>query len=146
MAYHTLDELKMQIPEADVVALTDDADAGSVGTTVTTAAAQSAQDVIDAYLAGGYTLPLETVPGIVREISIALACHWLYFRRMPKGIPEAVEAKRRNAMDLLQHIMDGKLKLFHGQNENSSFRTNKTASDRDFPDSVLGQFAGDMPV
>ena len=146
MAYHTLDELKLQIPTEDVIALTDDTGTGSVGTTVTTAAAAAAQAEIDAYLAGVTTLPLATVPGVLREISIALATYWLYFRRMPKGIPEAVESKRKHAMELLQHIVDGKIALFPDADESPSFKTNKTSEDRDFTDDVLGRFAGDPLV
>lgn len=139
MAYHTLDDLTAALSEDVVVQLTDDSGAGVVDTVHTDEAATAAQNLIDGYLKSRYAVPLSTVPGVIREISLALAVYHLYGRRTREKMPTAVREDRENAIRLLGHIGEGKLDLF-AADRTADYRTNKELSDRMFPDATLDAF------
>lgn len=136
MAYHTLDELKAKLTDRSLIEATDDAVVGTIDEDITTSAAQSAADTIDGYLRSRYTLPLASVPGLLREISLSLAIYDLFRRRMPENMPESIRLERKNALALLEHIAEGKISLFEADKA-GGFRTNKETEDRVFPKTVL---------
>ena len=110
MAYCTLTDLQAVIPQEDLIQLTDDLGAGVIDQVVVDALAADAAELIDGYLRGRYALPLEPVPGIVRQIAVDLTTYRLYCRRMPT-VPEGIAARQANAQKLLDSIQSGKLTL-----------------------------------
>jgi len=139
MAYHTTAQIQASLTAEILIQLTDDARAGVVDETVAGQAAESAQSIIDGYLAKRYSLPLASTPGYVTEISIALATYWLYNRRSAGEISGKVIENRKEAMKLLNHIVDGKISLFSSDTV-GTYQTNKVAGDRLFPKTALDQF------
>lgn len=113
MRYCSLDDLKLAIPAATLVSLSDDDPmATTINLPVVEEAVKQAEELVDAHLRGRYNLPLETVPTVVKDMTVNLARHWLYARR-PEGpeLPEAVTRTWKAALDLLGNIRDGKLTI-----------------------------------
>lgn len=109
MAYSTLTDLKLQLPETIVIELTDDANAGTVDEDVVTRAIEDADDEIDAYCRKSYTVPFTTVPNIIRKLSVDITIYNLYARR--RSVPEAVETRYGDAIELLTRIKTGEVEL-----------------------------------
>ncbi len=109
MAYSVLTNLKNQINEDDLVMLSDDADAGIVDTTVTTAMIAKADAVIDSYLATKYSVPLSPVPEILTHYSTIIALHLLFARR--SGAPEHIQKLYDNAIMFLENVREGNITL-----------------------------------
>jgi phage gp36-like protein len=137
MPYCTLDDLKKSAVEATLIQLTDDD--GSTGAIVQDKiddAISFADQLIDGNLSGRYTLPLPSVPGLIKNISIDLAIFHLYARRPELEITETILFKYKNSVKLLEQIRDGLLKLGIESPDSGpgsgEYRTNKTADDRVF--------------
>ena len=111
MAYCTVDDIKKRLPEAVLIDLTDDEDAGEVDTDVVAAAIADADEEIDAYLSMRYALPFSSTPAIVTRLSTDLAVESLYGRRdhleLPKQLEKRIDAARR----MLSAMAKGALKL-----------------------------------
>jgi phage gp36-like protein len=111
--YCTLADLTLAIPSATLIQLSnDDAEATVINEAVVTEAIRQAEELVDGYLRGRYTLPLPTVPSIVQDMSVNLARHWLYARR-PEGpeLPEAVTRTYKTTIQMLEAIRDNRLTL-----------------------------------
>jgi phage gp36-like protein len=88
MAYCAQDDILLKVDEDTLIRLTDDEDAGAVDADIVERAIADADEEIDSYLAARYALPFETVPNLVRRISVAIAICNLYGRRdveLPEG-------------------------------------------------------------
>jgi len=76
---------------------------------------READAIIDGYLAGaGYTLPFDTTPDLCRTIATSLAawgCGRDVYARTGKEIPERIESDYEKAMQWLDMIADGKMKV-----------------------------------
>lgn len=137
MPYCTLDDLKSSAVEATLVQLTDDdASTGEIDHTKVAEAIAYADQLIDGYLRGRYTLPLNPVPGVIKNISVDLAIFHLYARRPELEMTEAQMFKYKNSVKLLEQIQKG-LITFGIESADSGpgageYRTNKTADDRVF--------------
>lgn len=81
MPYCTLGDIKDHIPEANIIQLTDDEGLGVVNQSRVDKAITTADSVIDGYLRGRYSLPLSTVPELIKTIAIDIAVYKLYERR-----------------------------------------------------------------
>jgi phage gp36-like protein len=113
MRYCTLADLRLSIPEQTLIWLSnDDPQATTLHQDVITEAIRQAEEMADAHLRGRYSLPLEPVPTVVKDVTVNLARHWLYARR-PEGneLPDAVTRTYKSAVHLLEAIRDGKLTL-----------------------------------
>jgi len=118
MRYCTLADLQLAIPKRTLIDLSNDAaDAGfsqamptEINEAVVEEAVRQAEELVDAHMRGRYTLPLNPVPSVVKDMTVNLARHWLYARR-PEGaeLPDAVTRTYKGALDLLASIRDGKL-------------------------------------
>lgn len=112
MRYLTLSDLEKVIPRATLIQLSNDdpeaaaPDGGVIGEIV-----GDAEEMVDAHLRGRYTLPLATVPPVLRQLAARLARHGLYARRPEGGIPDAVAADHKEGVRMLEAIRDGKLTL-----------------------------------
>lgn len=141
MSYCTVDDIKKLLPEENMIHLTDDLGEGAIDTAVVTDAIAYADQLIDGYLRGRYTLPLSTVPTFLKKLSIDLVIFFLYSRR-PEIQNENVEKKYTNTLKILEQIQAGKITLgddtsgedLPGKGE---YKTNKTEDDRIFSKDVL---------
>jgi phage gp36-like protein len=144
MAYSSLDDIKDVIPEGFIIQLTDDAGAGSIDTQKVSKAIADADEVIDGYLRGRYTLPLPAVPSLIRKLSVDLAVFNLYSRRPELAMPETVMVRYNSAIKMLEGIQKGVITLgavdFEPVPEPGEYRVNKTDEDRIFSKEVLSRY------
>ena len=110
MSYCTIDDIKKQVFEDELIRLTDEAGTGEIDTTKVDTAIETAEVEIDAYLGEQYTLPLSPVPPIVTKLAVDLAIRNLYLLG-PGGVPKSREDQAANAVRLLEKIAGGKLTL-----------------------------------
>lgn len=113
MHYCTLADLQLAIPLTTLIQLSnDDPQATEIAAYVVERAVEQAEELIDAALRGRYTLPVITVPTVVRELTVSLARHWLYARRPEGGeLPAAVVSTYKAALKILENIRTGSLTL-----------------------------------
>ncbi len=64
-----------------------------------------------ALVAGGYTLPLDPVPTILKSIAYALISYALHKRKLKLKIPESLEKDYEKQMKLLQKIATKELRI-----------------------------------
>ena len=113
MRYLTLTDLSLAIPEQTLIWLSnDDASATTINKAVVEEAVRQAEELVDAHLRGRYSLPLVTVPSVIKDIAVNLARHWLYGRR-PEGadFPDAVTRTYKASIQTLEAIRDAKLTI-----------------------------------
>lgn len=140
MPYCTLTDIKSAIPEQNLIQLTDDEGAGEVNQERVNDAIDYADQLIDGYLRGRYTLPLDPVPGLLKKLAVDLAVFFIYSRKLELEMPEGMENRYKNSTKVLEMIQKGTVSL--GTEEGSTtepgeYKTNKTASDRMFPKDKL---------
>ena len=110
MAYITEADLDEYISETTLVQLTDDDRTGAVNSDIVAEVIAGAENEVNGYLSGLYTVPIVgTVPGMITEATVVLACRRLHIRR--GGIPAAFQAQVDDTMRLLLKIAEGKVKL-----------------------------------
>ena len=107
--YSTLTDMTEQIPEEELIALTDDADTGSVDTSVTDRAVADADSEIDGYCGRRYGVPLSPVPTIIRKFSVDIAIYNLFSRR--QGAPEDRRTRYKDAVKFLENVARGLISL-----------------------------------
>lgn len=150
MAYITLTDLLNDLPERELVQLTNDEDRlpkdeeNADGYDLTestdvivqrvTAAIADASEEIDSMLRKRYTVPVSPVPERVKKICKTIAKYYLFSRRMV-DIPEGLEKQYQNAREELKDIMSGEIVLEVAMS--SVRQTNKTSEDRVFSKEVL---------
>ncbi|MDR2452333.1 MAG: DUF1320 domain-containing protein [Candidatus Accumulibacter sp.] len=113
MNYCTLSDLALAVPEATLIQLSnDDATATAIQEAVVAESVRQAEELVDGYLRGRYTLPLPQVPSIIKDMTVHLARHWLYARR-PEGadLPDAVTRSYKTAIQMLEAIRDNRITL-----------------------------------
>lgn len=110
MSYSTLTDLKKILPEESLIQLTDDDNVGTVNEGRVTEAISQADGEIDAYIGGRYSVPLSTVPAIIRRCSCDISVYILYKRRV-EVIPETRATSYKDAIRVLEQIRDGKMPL-----------------------------------
>lgn len=113
MRYCSLPDLTLAVPTSALRQLSnDDPLATTPNMAVVEEAINQAEEAVDGYLRGRYTLPLATVPTLVKQYTVALARHWLYARR-PEGndLPDAVTRTYKDALKALEFIREGKITL-----------------------------------
>lgn len=113
MRYCTRADIGMAIPELTLVQLSnDDPAALEANEDVIEDGVRQAEELVDGYLRGRYSLPLNPVPTIVRDAVVYLTRYWLYQRRPEgAGIPEAVTDSRKHTIRLLETVRDGVVTL-----------------------------------
>jgi len=139
--YCTLGDITSTITLDDVLQLTDDNDTGLVDTAKVDEAIAKADGLISAFI-GGVTL--DTVPELIRQISVELSIYHLYKRRFAANMPESIERGYTHAMDLLKQIQSGKLSIGVEATEQTApdryYKTNKRSADRMFSKSRFGGY------
>lgn len=110
MPYCTLDDLKEQLSETDLISLTDDEDAGQIDTSVTDRAIADADAEIDGYCRKRYALPFDPVANLIRKLSVDIALYNLYCRP-GRVLPDERKDRYENAIKTLEYIADGTIQL-----------------------------------
>jgi phage gp36-like protein len=127
MTYCTIAQITSEVPDADLVQITNDIAGGStVDNTVITNAIDYVDNIIDGYLRGRYTLPLPTVPDELKYIAIDYVKYRLYSRRMYTEIPPVIEQRYKEITQLLKDIQSGKFSLGVETISDSPLTTDKT--------------------
>ncbi len=109
--YCTLDDIKKQVQEATLIEITDDSLSGQINEDVVDETITYAQTLIDGYLLGRYTLPLQSVPEILRVMATDLSIYRLYSRRFHTDMPDSINDKYKNSIRLLEQIQKGIVSL-----------------------------------
>lgn len=139
MDYCTIEDIETHTSTPTLIQLTSDDGQEEVDRVVAQEAILYSSTLIDGYLRGRYTLPLDTHFPLLRILAIDLSIHRLYSRRMRNEMPEVIENNYKNAIATLRDIQKGVITL---QSENDSletasfnaeeYKTNKNIIDRIF--------------
>jgi len=105
MSYITQSELETAYGANEIATLADrDAD-GLADGDVVTAAIERATGVVDGYLRSRFTLPLTTVPDMVRESALAIARYFL----AADQADDRIEKDYKQALVWLKEIREGQM-------------------------------------
>ncbi len=132
MAYCTQADILNQLPEEELIELTDDANAGVVDEDVVTRAIADADAEINGYCSR-YSLPLSPVPDMIRKISVDLAVFNLYSRLQEP--PDQVKTRRASGASFLKDVSRGTVSLgadAPAQTSDSGPKCTKSIDDRVF--------------
>ncbi|MDA8156879.1 MAG: DUF1320 domain-containing protein [Actinomycetota bacterium] len=110
MSYSQFSDIQNLVPDDVLVQLTDDAGTGSVNQAVVSDCIAEADNLINAWCGARYQIPFNPVPAVITYISVAIAAHRLFGRRLEK-IPDAHENRYKEAQALLAGISTGKISL-----------------------------------
>lgn len=137
--YCTIDDIETQTSTPTLIQLTSDDGQEAVDRVVAQEAILYSSTLIDGYLRGRYSLPLDTHFPLLRILAIDLSIHRLYTRRMRDEMPKVIENNYKNAIATLKDVQKGVISL---QSENDSletagfnaeeYKTNKQIIDRLF--------------
>lgn len=137
--YCTIEDIETHTSTPTLIQLTSDDRQEEVDRVVAQEAILYSSTLIDGYLRGRYTLPLDTHFPLLRILAIDLSIYRLYTRRMRNEMPEVIENNYKNAIATLRDIQKGVITL---QSENDSletasfnaeeYKTNKDIIDRLF--------------
>lgn len=118
MAYCIQDDIEAMVQLPTLYQLTvDEGDADYIDETNLNASIARADSFIDGYLRGRFTLPLATVPPLIRDLSIQLTIFYLYQRSIVLTMPENVKWNRLDAQKCLIEIQKGKINPFDTTDE-----------------------------
>ena len=142
--YSTTDTLKTKISEKQLIQLTDDAQLGTIDTTVFDQENANVRNLIDGYLRGRYPLPLVTVPGELVDLSDRILVCALTKLRFRNDTPDSITSEMKACIDQLKDIQKGVFILDINTTTDTpaagGYATNKTADDRMFPKSELDKY------
>lgn len=143
--YCASQDIEKQITHETLVQLTNDTSPqDTVDDSVTYEAILYSSTLIDGYLRGKYSLPLDTHFPLLRIIAIDLSIYRLYGRRLQADMPESILAQYKEAIKTLEKIQKGTiaLELENSQEtlQSNEYLTNKNASDRMFNHEVLNGY------
>ncbi|MDO8282693.1 MAG: DUF1320 domain-containing protein [Thermodesulfovibrionia bacterium] len=110
MAYCNEDDIKKRIPEQVIIELTDDNSADEIDPVKVLDAIASAEGEINGYLRSRYTLPLLSIPDLIRKLSVDIAIYYLYARKVEE-IPDTRRTMYKDAINTLQSIAAGRVVL-----------------------------------
>lgn len=105
--YCTVEDLRKSSPDAYLIQATDDLnpnETGSIQVDIVEEQIALACGIIDGYLESVATLPLQTVPVIVKKIAIDLSLHGLYERLGRVSKDDPMDMRKQSAMALLDKI------------------------------------------
>lgn len=118
--YCTLDDIEKHTSTPTLIQLTSDDGQEIVDKTVVEEALLYSSALIDGYLRGRYSLPLDICFPLLRVLAVDLSVYRLYSRRMRNEMPEVIETAYKNAIATLRDIQKGVISL---QSENDTFET-----------------------
>lgn len=118
--YCTLDDIEKHTSTQTLIQLTSDDGQEIVDKTVVEEALLYSSALIDGYLRGRYSLPLDICFPLLRVLAVDLSVYRLYSRRMRNEMPEVIETAYKNAIATLRDIQKGVISL---QSENDTFES-----------------------
>lgn len=118
--YCTLDDIEKHTSTPTLIQLTSDDGQEIVDKTVVEEALFYSSALIDGYLRGRYSLPLDICFPLLRVLAVDLSVYRLYSRRMRNEMPEVIETAYKNAIATLRDIQKGVISL---QSENDTFES-----------------------
>ena len=147
MDYCTIEDIETQTSTPTLIQLTSDDGQEEINRVVALEAILYSSTLIDGYLRGRYSLPLDTHFPLLRILSIDLSIYRLYSRRMRNEMPEIIETAYKNAISTLRDIQKGVITL---QSENDTlessgfnaeeYKTNKNILDKLFGKQKLNEY------
>lgn len=120
MDYCTIEDIETQTSTPTLIQLTSDDGQEAVNRVVAQEAILYSSTLIDGYLRGRYSLPLDIHFPLLRILAIDLSIHRLYSRRMRNEMPEVITKNYEHAISTLKDIQKGVISL---QSENDLFET-----------------------
>ena len=120
MEYCTIEDIETQTSTPTLIQLTSDDGQEAVNRVVALEAVLYSSTLIDGYLRGRYSLPLNTHFPLLRILAIDISIYRLYARRMRNEMPEVIATAYKNAISTLRDIQKGVISL---QAENDLFET-----------------------
>ena len=120
MEYCTIEDIETQTSTPTLIQLTSDDGQEAVNRVVALEAVLYSSTLIDGYLRGRYSLPLNTHFPLLRILAVDLSIYRLYARRMRNEMAEVIETAYKNAISTLRDIQKGVISL---QAENDLFET-----------------------
>ena len=147
MDYCTIEDIETQTSTPTLIQLTSDDGQEEVNRVVALEAILYSSTLIDGYLRGRYSLPLDTHFPLLRILAIDLSIYRLYSRRMRNEMPEVIETAYKNAISTLRDIQKGVITLqFENDTLESSgfnaeeYKTNKNILDKLFGKQKLSEY------
>ena len=142
MDYCTLEDIQIRIGTLPLVQLTNDnGDDNQIDTVVCEEALIYSSTLIDGYLRGKYSLPLDTHFPLLKVIALDLSIYRLYSRRIYTEIPETISENYKNAIKTLELLKKGVITLETESDINlrttGEYRTNKTVLEKLFNKRVI---------
>ena len=107
--YGTLEDLKKEISEEELIELTDDAGIGEIDQSVINEIGARSDGEINGYLAIRYKLPFETTPDLIKRIWVDIVLYYLKLRRAV--VSDDVKERKSNANRQLKLVAEGKITL-----------------------------------
>ncbi|MBP3847446.1 DUF1320 domain-containing protein [bacterium] len=147
MDYCTIEDIELHTSTPTLSQLTSDDGTEAINRDVAQESILYASTLIDGYLRGRYTLPLNIHFPLLRVLCIDISVYRLYSRRMRNEMPEVIEQNYKNAVQTLKDIQKGVITL-EAENDlldSSAFnpdeyRTNKNILDRLFGKKRLNEY------
>lgn len=136
MPYSTIEDIKKMLPEAELLRLTDDEDAGAINTARVDEAIAQADAEIDAYVGARYSVPLAGAPEFIRKASVDLAIYNLH-SRTALALPEVRRERYTNTVRLLEGISSGKVTLGMPQQPDPTEIAEGSSTNKSAPDNVF---------
>ena len=141
MEYCTIEDIETQTSTPTLIQLTSDDGQEAVNRVVALEAVLYSSTLIDGYLRGRYSLPLNTHFPLLRILAIDISIYRLYARRMRNEMPEVIETAYKNAIYALRDIQKGVISL-QAENdllETSSFNAQEYKTNKSILDKLFGK-------
>lgn len=143
--YCTIKNIETQVSTQTLIQLTSDENQDAIDRVVAEEAIIYSSTVIDGYLRGRYSLPLNTRFPLLRVIAIDISIYRLYSRRMRNEMPEVIAENYKNAINLLKDIQKGLLTLETDTDSTikmsaGDYKINKDYMDRVFSKKRLNEY------
>lgn len=145
--YCTIEDVETQTSTPTLIQLSSDNGQEEVNRVVVEEAIIYSSTLIDGYLRGRYSLPLDAHFPLLRILAIDLSIYRLYSRRMRNEMPEVIQKNYDNAISTLRDIQKGVITLqaendlLESSNFNAEeYKTNKNILDRLFGKRKLNEY------
>ena len=141
MFYCTIEDIETQASTPTLIQLSSDNGQEEVNRVVVEEAIIYSSTLIDGYLRGRYTLPLNIHFPLLRILAIDLSIYRLYSRRMRNEMPEVIQKNYDNAISTLRDIQKGVITL-QAENdllESSNFNAEEYKTNKNILDKLFGK-------
>lgn len=141
MDYCTIADIETQTSTPTLIQLTSDDGQEIVDRVVAQEAILYSTSLINGYLRGRYSLPLDTHFPLLRILAIDISIYRLYARRMRNEMPEVIETAYKNAISTLKDIQKGTITLESENDlfETSGFSASEYKTNKDILDKLFGK-------